>query len=189
MPVSIPLLRRDHVHFSLVLDMLDRQADALERGSRTAVPLLIQGLKYFREYPCKVHHPKEDLIYGFLKRRMVRGVEHLFNALEEHAELHNQLAAVAAAARSLDGKDRAGVTGFCSRLHEFTARERRHIENEEAHLYPSAVHLLTPEDWKSISEAGASEKDPIFSDAVSDKFDHLIADILMKDAASRGMDE
>ena len=36
MTVSIPMLRRDHVHFSLILDMLDRQADALEDGSKKA---------------------------------------------------------------------------------------------------------------------------------------------------------
>jgi len=185
MTLSIPLLRRDHVHFSLILDMLDRQADALENGDKKAEPIIALGLKYFRDYPRKVHHPMEDAIYGILRHHMERGVDKLFNALEEHAELHQELAAVSAAASSLARKDDAAVAGFCARLRKFTTRERRHMEMEEAYLYPAAVHMLTPEEWASVAASCSSEKDPIFSDEIADSFDRLFAEILMRDFATR----
>ncbi|MGE3334876.1 MAG: hemerythrin domain-containing protein [Rhodospirillaceae bacterium] len=185
MSLSIPLLRRDHVHFSLILDMLDRQTEALERGDVRAVPIIALGLKYFRDYPRKVHHPIEDAVYGALRRHMVRGAEKVFNALEEHAELHQELAAVSAAARSLDSKDVGALAGFAERLRKFTARERHHIEMEEVYLYPAAVHLLTPEDWTEVEASCSSEKDPVFSDATAASFDRLFAEILVRDLAAR----
>lgn len=185
MSVSIPLLRRDHVHFSLMLDLLDRQANAFERGVKSAMPLISLALKYFRTYPRNVHHPKEDLIYSALRRHMVRGIDTLYNALEEHGELQRELAGISAAARALDDKDEAAVYAFCDLLRQFTARERRHIEMEEAHLYPAAVHMLTPAEWETISASCSSETDPVFREEVSDSFDRLIAEILMKDLASR----
>ncbi len=185
MSLSIPLLRRDHVHFSLILDMLDRQTEALERGDVRAVPIIALGLKYFRDYPRKVHHPIEDAVYGALRRHMVRGTEKVFNALEEHAELHQELAAVSAAARSLDSKDVGALAGFAERLRKFTARERHHIEMEEVYLYPAAVHLLTPQDWTEVEASCSSEKDPVFSDETAASFDRLFAEILVRDLAAR----
>ncbi|MCA0201225.1 MAG: hemerythrin domain-containing protein [Proteobacteria bacterium] len=185
MSLSIPLLRRDHVHFSLILDMLDRQTEALERGDARAVPIILLGLKYFRDYPRKVHHPIEDAIYGVLRHRMLRGVDKLFNALEEHVELHQELAVISAAARSLDGKDTAALAGFAERLRKFTARERRHIEKEEVYLYPAAVRLLTPEDWASVMASCSGDKDPVFGDATAASFDRLFAEILVRDLATR----
>jgi hemerythrin-like domain-containing protein len=185
MTLSIPLLRRDHVHFSLILDMLDRQANALEGGDKKAAAIISLGLKYFRDYPRKVHHPMEDAIYGILRHHMVRGADKVFNALEEHAELHQELAAVSAAAGSLADNDEGAVGGFCERLRKFTARERQHMEMEEAYLYPAAVHMLTPEEWASAAASCSSDKDPIFSDEIADSFDRLFAEILMRDFATR----
>lgn len=188
MTVSIPLLRRDHVHFSLVLNMLDRQADALEGGDKNVLPLISLGLKYFREYPRKVHHPKEDLIYGVLRHHMTRGTDVLFDALEEHAELHQELAAVMAAFHGLEKKGEDAARGACERLRRFVTRERHHMEMEEGHLYPAAVRLLTPEEWQSISETCSHEKDRIFSEEVSASFDQMLANILMNDARLRGVE-
>jgi hemerythrin-like domain-containing protein len=166
--------------------MLDRQASALESGSRTAAPIIALGLKYFRDYPRKVHHPIEDTIYGILRHHMLRGTDTLFNALAEHAELHQELAAVSAAARSLDSKDSVAVGGFAERLRHFTARERRHIEMEETHLYPAAVHMLTPDEWASVEASCSGDKDPVFSSETAASFDRLFAEILMRDLAARG---
>lgn len=185
MPLTVPLLRRDHVHFSLILDMLDRQADALEDGHKSAAPVISLGLKYFRDYPRKVHHPMEDAVYGALRHHLTRDADKLFNAIEEHAELHQELAAVSAAAHSLDAKDEPAVAGFCERLRKFTARERRHMEMEEAHLYPAAVHMLSPEEWAQVSASCSSDRDPIFSDAMAASFDKLFAEILVRDFATR----
>lgn len=186
MTPSIPMLRRDHVHFSLILDMLDRQADALEDGSKKAASIISLGLKYFRDYPRKVHHPMEDAIYGVLRHHMVRGADKLFSALEEHAELDQQLATVWAASRSLESKDEAALVGFCERLRNFTARERHHMEMEESYLYPAAVHMLTPDDWRAVGESCSNDKDPIFSDEIAASFDRLFAEILTRDLATRG---
>lgn len=188
MEISIPLLRRDHVHFSLILNMLDRQSEVLERGVKNALPLIRLGLKYFRDYPRKIHHPKEDLIYGALRHHMVRGTDALFNAVEEHAEIDRELAAMATASQSLETKDEGAVRGFCERLRRFITRERLHMEMEEGHLYPAAVHMLTPEEWQAIADSCTDEKDPVFSDEVSASFDLLLADILMKDSATRKSD-
>lgn len=165
--------------------MLDRQTEALERGDERAAAIILLGLKYFRDYPRKVHHPMEDAVYGVLRRHMVRGADKLFNAVEEHAELQQELAAVSAAARSLDGKDVTALAGFAERLRKFTARERHHIEMEEAYLYPAAVHLLNPEDWAQVAASCSGEKDPVFSDATAASFDRLFAEILVRDLAAR----
>ncbi len=183
MTVSISELRRDHVNFHIMLSMLERQARAVEL-ERKPIPLkLIQlGLKYFRDYPRKYHHPKEDAIYGLLIRKHFRKPELIYNVIEEHGDLRDALKTLSEHAESLDPENDEAVCAFCEQIRTFVARERNHINLEEGHLYPTAVQLFSLEDWKTISDSFGNETDPLFGEETAAKFDGLVATVLMHDA-------
>jgi len=189
MTLSISELRRDHVNFSLMLNMLERQATAVEVG-RKPIPLKLihLGLKYLRDYPRKFHHPKEDAIYGLLIRKHFRKPELIYNVIEDHGDLRDALKILSEQAEGLDLKNDEVVCTFCEQLRTFIARERNHISMEEGHLYPTAVQLFSPEDWKTISDSFGAEADPLFGEDTADKFDSLVATVLMQDALRRDPD-
>lgn len=186
MTVSISELRQDHVNFSLMLNVLERQAALMEFERKPVSLKLIQlALKYFRSYPRKFHHPKEDAIYGLLIRKHFRKPEMVYNIIEDHADLRDALKILSEQAESLDLQSAEAVGAICEKLRLFVAREREHISMEEGHLYPTAVQLFSPEDWKSISDSFGNETDPVFGEATVAKFDKLIATVLMHDALRR----
>ena len=186
MTVSVSELRQDHVHFSLMLNVLERQAGGIEIERRPVSLKLIQlALKYFRSYPRKFHHPKEDAIYGLLIRKHFRKPEMIYNIIEDHSDLRDVLRILSEQAESLDLRSEEAVGVFCEKLRLFIARERDHIAMEEGHLYPTAVQMFSPEDWKSISDSFGTETDPVFGEATAAKFDGLIATVLMHDSLSR----
>jgi len=183
MSVCISELRKDHVNFCLMLNMLERQVDGVEFEHKPASLKLIQlGLKYFRNYPRKLHHPKEDAIYGLLIRKHLRKPELIYNAIEDHSDLRDLLKNLSEQAEALDIQSGETVTAFCENIRTFVARERNHISLEEGHLYPTAVQVLSPEDWKSISDTFGGETDPLFGDEIAAQFDQLIAAVLMHDS-------
>jgi len=182
MSVSISELRRDHVNFCLMLNMLERHAEALELGPKPASLKLIQlGLKYFRNYPRKFHHPKEDAIYGLLIQKHFRKPELIYNAIEDHSDLRDSLKILCGQSESIDIQSAEALTAFCEDIRKFIARERDHISLEEGHLFPTAVQMLSPEDWKSISASFGAEADPLFGDETANLFDRLLGTVLMHD--------
>jgi hemerythrin-like domain-containing protein len=186
MTASISELRRDHVNFSLMLNVLARQAGAVELERKPVSLKLIQlALKYFRSYPRKFHHPKEDAIYGLLIQKHFRKPETIYNIMEDHSDLRDALRILSEQAESLDLRSEEAVGAFCEKLRLFVAREHHHIAMEEGHLYPTALQMFSPEDWKSISDSFGNETDPVFGEATAAKLDSLIAAVLMHDALSR----
>lgn len=183
MTVSISELRRDHVNFCLILNMLERQALALESApSPVSLKLIQLGLKYFRDYPRKFHHPKEDAIYGLLIRKHFRKPELIYNVIEDHSDLRDALKTLSDRADRVDLQNGADNSAFCQAIRTFIAHERNHIDMEEGHLYPTAVQQFSPEDWQSIADSFGEEADPFFGEETLGQFDRLIATVLMRES-------
>ena len=58
-------------------------------------------------------------------------------------------------------------------IRDFIDRERRHLLMEDRHFFPAAVKALQPQDWAEIVSTLKDHKDPLFSDAVEERFEAL----------------
>lgn len=185
MSATLPLLRRDHVNFVRLLETFERQLDAAENGGPYSIELTKMILTYFRGYPRKVHHPKEDLIYSALVLEMPDNASNVFHVIQDHRELAERLEAVEQSLSHLDPVSEASVGIFCHQARRFIEKERQHIALEEGHLYPSAARRLTPKEWAGIDRFMADEMDPLFGDAVAGPYEKLKNAILALDETIR----
>jgi hemerythrin-like domain-containing protein len=177
MPKTLSLLRSDHRNFARVLAVLERQIRDAKDGRPVATPLISMILTYFREYPRKVHHPKEDLIYSALALRAPDEAATAFHALQDHRDLFDRLEPMEQAVRTLDDESGAGLEIFCHQAHMFIEKQRQHMALEEAQLFPRAAALLSANDWSVIDRFMASDEDLVFGVATSAPFDKLRAAI------------
>jgi hemerythrin-like domain-containing protein len=104
---------------------------------------------------------------------MPNGASNLFHVIQDHRELSERLETLEQSLGALDPGSPASVEIFCHQAHRFIAAEREHMTLEEGHLYPSAVHRLTPEEWSEIDRFMANEMDPLFGDAVASPYEKL----------------
>lgn len=185
MTLSIPLLRRDHINFALILNALERQVDIAEAGGAPSLPLFHSALQYFQGYPRKVHHPHEEAIYGALLPHLTRSTSNVFHVIQDHRELAECLASVSEAVRLLDPDEEDTVYRFCEAARQFITRERLHIEMEEGFLYPVAVRLIPAPEWEKLDRMFESESDPLFTDTVLTRYDRLVEDVLLRDSLSQ----
>ncbi len=173
MSATIPLLRRDHVNFTLVLNALSRQVEVADAGHEPSISLIKLILKYFKDYPRKVHHPKEDLIYGALIRNMPDHAANVFHALQDHREMTTYLESLEESVQVFSSADPASVKNLCYQALRFIDHEHEHMRLEEGYLFPDAVHRLADEEWRLIDLEMANAKDPLFGDTVASPYECL----------------
>ena len=177
MTAAIPILQSDHVNFASLLNVLERQINVAEDSGIPSVELIKLVLAYFRDYPRKVHHPKEDLIYGALLPHLQNQASSLFNVIQDHRELSERIETLEQSLWAVDSGSPASLAEslelFCNQARRFIDKEREHMAMEEGHLYPSAVQHLSPEEWAGIDKFMANEKDLLFSGPDSSQYKKL----------------
>lgn len=176
-PEVLSRLHKEHADFARLLDLLDRQQALFAAGSAD-YDTIGAILQYCLEYPDAVHHPKEDLIYGALRKRDPALAAEVGDLEEEHrglATAARELAELVERALAEDLVDREHVHGL---TRDFIGRYRHHIEREERHVFPAARQVLSNQDWADIdSRMEGSSGDPLFGDDIADYFRALRDDI------------
>jgi hemerythrin-like domain-containing protein len=163
----------EHARFSQLLDLLQRETDAIHRGDAPNYELMADVVYYLRHFGDSVHHPREDVAF----RRLVR----LQPSLELKVNrLHQEHRVIAVAGEELlkllDGAlddvmvPRAELEAAAM---TYLVYYRQHLAAEEREILPLAARLLTADDWAAASAGAASLQDPLFGGAVSARFREL----------------
>lgn len=87
MATIIDHLETDHRNFAGLLKILDRELDLIAALAEPDYPLMTLVLDYLLTYPDQVHHPKEDLIYQMLLRKLPEVRDSLDDLEHEHIVL------------------------------------------------------------------------------------------------------
>ncbi|MCP4997034.1 MAG: hemerythrin domain-containing protein [Gammaproteobacteria bacterium] len=164
-------LYREHTNLNQILDLLDAQLNAFNRGDSPDYDLLIELLDYTETFADQMHHPLEDLIYA----RVNPGEEHaVFDRLQSE---HQSLVQFTRKFRqSLEGILCDGVMSreeLETQGHEFLALQRQHLHLEEEEAFPLVDKLLGEEDWHEISNQLPRHEDPVFSHPDQIRFQNL----------------
>lgn len=158
---QLSLWHAEHVNFSRLLDMLEREVMAFSEGRRPDYDLMLDILYYLRTYSDRFHHPREDVAFARMVERdasldvVVNRLlqEHRVIAVagEELVERLNEALDDVAIPRSV--LEAAAAT--------YLVYYRHHLDKEEGDLMRRAADILTPEDWESVAAAMPDAYDPL----------------------------
>ena len=171
MSEMIEALKEEHSSMRNLLDLIERE---VKRPDQPDYGLLHEVMAYCRTYPDQFHHPKEDLIYRAICRHDPRATP----AIEDLEAEHEELAIASQEFADLVEQGLATGTrppGFNEIGLAFVAQYRQHIVKEDREFFPSAVEILSPEEWRELSEQINHPGDPLFYQTAADRLQALLA--------------
>ncbi|MDH3231056.1 MAG: hemerythrin domain-containing protein [Alphaproteobacteria bacterium] len=177
MSEALRQLNKEHADFSRLLDLLDRQLAVFAAGDRPDYDLVRAVIDYCLDYPDAVHHPKEDLIYQVLKSRDAELARVVGDLEEEHRQIGVMTGELAEAMRQVLAEELVDRQSVHDLTRKFVHLYRHHIAREEDRVFPAAEQVLSQEDWAEIDARLELRDDPLFGDAVVDRFRALRANI------------
>jgi hemerythrin-like domain-containing protein len=160
MTYPIVAWHEEHVYFSGLLDLFERELEALRSQGAPNYELMLDVVAYLGAYGDELHHPREDEAFRRLARRCPD--------LElEVARLRQEHRALAAAGEALGAHLSAIVCGalvprevIAAAADTYLAYYRGHLAAEEEVILPRALRMLLPEDWEAIRRAVPAERGP-----------------------------
>jgi hemerythrin-like domain-containing protein len=163
----------DHVAFSGLLDLLDREVIAFHEAGQPNYPLMFEILQYLHEYVDRSHHPREDVAFARLAQREPGLELQVVRRLQEHrviAAAGERLVALLNEIMNGDLMARADVERAAA---TYLVYYRHHLRAEEELVIPQAVALLTREDWADVAAAGTGAADPLTAEGIDLRYSEL----------------
>lgn len=155
----------EHVYFNQLLALLQREVLVFHTGSRPNYELMSDIVAYLRDYGDQFHHPREDVAFERLAKR-VPGVElALARLAQEHrviahagAKLLVQIDAILGDAIVARGELEVAAATYL-------VYYGNHLAKEEEDVLPLAAKHLTPEDWNAVQAAVPAGDPLVIADA------------------------
>lgn len=165
--------RAEHINYARLLDLLEMQLAAFQRGEQPNYDLMVDIVEYLRSFPDRFHHPREDVAFGLLVEREPGMLLLINRLLQEHRviaiagdELLMHLGEACAEALFRREALEAAVATFLVYF-------RHHLSTEEREVMPRLAQLLGPEEWATVAAAVSDEPDPLFGNQVEARFREL----------------
>lgn len=153
-------LTRDHQRFAKLLDLMSAQIAQLQVAENPDYDLLRDIFDYMTNYPDRVHHPHEDVIFA----RVVERAPFSYPLVEKLTQQHKSIAKSGARflVRLQSALDGAILTREAVEQPalEYLKLYREHMRLEEEEVFPLCREHLRPEDWQTVAAAFAAEPDP-----------------------------
>jgi hemerythrin-like domain-containing protein len=179
-PVVLQCLFEEHRHLAALVRALAKTAGKSEPLKIGDYYLLRDIAGYLHDYPDRVHHPTEEVLFEIVRRRKPAMKEAIRQMRVDH------LALLQETEKLLELLDRAieepgngpenTIRTVCS---AFAGHQRKHMETENRILFPAAIESLRPADWREIEAQFSAADDPLFGRAVGSQhrtlYEYLIA--------------
>jgi hemerythrin-like domain-containing protein len=177
------MLINDHCNMTRIIDTLERQIGSLDHEEAVDLGLIKNILEYLLDYPTRVHHPVEDLVYGKLKIRDPAIARTLDDLEQEHADLESQTRRFALAVDRVLKGEKLPRQELAQTGRDLTDRLQRHLATEETTLFPAARSSLMSSDWADIALVLGAPDDPLFGPRLRDFYRRLHEEIMGSEAA------
>jgi len=168
---AIGIIRDEHRSLAAVMHAWMHALAAARRAGSGADPALMRAIvRYVRQFPVELHHPKEEQhLFRRLRERTSSCDAELDELARQHQRDHELVAALERYVEALataEGAERVqatlaleeGVAGYARFLWD-------HLGREEGVILPAAQRFLLAEDWEAIDQAFATNRDPNFNGA------------------------
>lgn len=147
------------------------------KGHAPDYRLLHAMLYYIREFPERLHHPKEDrFLFARLGKRSSDARALIEDLKSEHVQGARLIRELERAFVFFEERWPQGGREFLAAVDDYAEFHWAHMRKEEQQLLPLAERHLKPEDWEAIDNAFAGNTDPLQSVKERD-FDSLLSRI------------
>jgi hemerythrin-like domain-containing protein len=162
MAEALRTIEDEHRSLAAVLGALSTVVHEVLEERLTADPVLIEAMVgYIRDFPERLHHPKEeDHLFRLLRERAPELTPVLNGLGEEHVRGAALLARLSEALRG----HRAGLlpfAAFAEAVRAYAELEFSHMRREEQDVLPTAAQVFTDHDWESVDAAFRANPDPL----------------------------
>jgi len=159
---AIRIIEDEHRSLAAVLNGLCTVAREVREGRMPVDPDLLQAMvDYIREFPERLHHPKEDgHLFRLVRARTPELSPVLLALAGEHVRGGELLGRVGAALSGF----RAGQAPFgalADAIRAYAELEWSHMRTEEEQILPAARRSFTPADWSEVDAAFGANVDPL----------------------------
>jgi nucleotide-binding universal stress UspA family protein/hemerythrin-like domain-containing protein len=157
---AIGIIRDEHRSLAAVLHAwMHLIAKARAEGKTPDRTLMHAIVRYIRDFPVALHHPKED-DYLFSKlRERTSAVDAELDELQKQHERDERLVAELASLVENEQTDPATLEAAVRRYADFIWE---HLGREESVILPAAQKYLKDADWAEIDAAFSANRDPRF---------------------------
>jgi nucleotide-binding universal stress UspA family protein/hemerythrin-like domain-containing protein len=157
---AIGIIRDEHRSLAAVLHAwMHLIAKARAEGKAPDRTLMHAIVRYIRDFPVALHHPKED-DYLFRKlRERTSTVDAELDELQRQHERDERLVAELASLVENEQTDPATLETAVRRYADFIWE---HLGREESVILPAAQKFLKDTDWAEIDAAFSANRDPRF---------------------------
>ena len=178
MKTILEKLHSDHINFSKLLRFLQQQQHLLEECKISDLAGMYDAVRYMKEYPDYVHHPLEDVVFRYFLKHHGQQHESIGELLHEHEGMPALTERLLEALQNAQGGLPQDREELCKMLEEYISVQRKHMDEEEAHVYPVLNSSLSPRDWQEIDDDLARVEDPLFGKKVQESYRRLFQQIM-----------
>lgn len=158
-------LRTDHHNILRVLRLMKRSLSNFDgKLDSEKFERVRECIKYLCEYPDRVHHPREDMMFEMLLNREPKVEDQVGNLHQEHIDLFIRSRQLLDSLESAESGKSDTIDALHQQAHEYSNMQISHMRHEELAVFPLIEHKLTLNDWKAIIAQAPSDKDPVFSE-------------------------
>ncbi|CAM4194640.1 universal stress protein [Roseateles saccharophilus] len=181
---AIAIIRDEHRSLAAVMHAwMHVLAQAASGGDMPDLALMRAMLRYLRDFPAALHHPKEESqLFQRLRARTDACDAELAELERQHLRDGQWLATLERGVEALaeaDAAARAEVLAQLGRDVEAYARFLwDHMGREEGVILPAAQAHLLAEDWQAIDAAFAENRDPGFGEGADQKYKRLFSRVI-----------
>ncbi len=173
MSETLRILREEHGHLAKLLDIVDDQLAAFERGDSVDYEVFDLILDYCRAFPDRFHHPKEDLILERMRAKEP-ALAASFETIEgEHRMLAQETERFAEAVGLIEQEAQMSREQFLDLGRAFSGAYRRHMAFEDEAFFPAAERALSDRDWSEIDAHLHRPDDPLFEEEADSQYQRL----------------
>jgi len=158
----IAKLLEDHRRMAVLLDVLEREINEFSKGETLNFFLIETILDYMTNYPQTCHHPVEEVVHKILLRRNPSFEEDAFDILKEHETLTSLTTRFSEAFERIRLEQTQLRDDLVGAARDFQDYHLKHMQEEEAVLFPAAESALYQSDWDIIEMRLSDKGDPIF---------------------------
>ncbi|MEE4662158.1 MAG: hemerythrin domain-containing protein [Halieaceae bacterium] len=164
-------LYAEHRYMGTLQRLVEAELERIDADEPVDPHVFYESLHYLTHYPDAFHHPREDLVYA----RAGEVDPALADSVDTLQRDHDFLAKTGAKTLATVARWKSSGTGTAKMREAVAAyvhEQRKHMEAEEALVFPEIQRVLDPEDWRELEQDSllAPTPDPIFGPKVAREY-------------------
>lgn len=190
MRTALRVLYAEHLALRSVVRVFMLDVKAMASGAKVKISDLRDIIQYIRDFPGRIHHPKEDqYLFKALRAYADSDLNEVLDRLEkDHHQEYDHIARLETQLTAVEQEDSGAVASFAEAAESYAKFLGEHMVLENDEVFPKAETLLSDDDWIEIDKALAENDDPLVQGSdITHQYEDLHRRILAMGAPPMGL--